>query len=322
VERPCVLDRADDVLAPMRDDAGDVADRGDVAEELVRRLEEAAVGEVVVLDARESEREGLLAEAHVAFRVLEELGRAPLPDGPRARGLEARRLVLRGEALVLGGDHPAALLLGDRRRLLFKLVREEEGSAAAALVEEVELLRTQHEDAAEEELRAALRVRLRLGEREGGAPAPAPDLPALDPEALAERLDVADEIPRRVRDEGGVRRRAAAAALVEEDDLLRGGVVEAAQRGRAAAPRPSVKDDDGLARRVAADLPVDRVPIVALELPRLLGLDRGLERARLGAPRRRVHRRRADGRVRARRVLHREGGRLGVRGGSREGTMR
>src|SRR3546814_16253864 len=56
VQVPGVLDRADDVVAAMDDDAGDVGDLAHVAKQLVVDLEDAAVAAVMVVDQREGNR--------------------------------------------------------------------------------------------------------------------------------------------------------------------------------------------------------------------------------------------------------------------------
>src|SRR3546814_4395555 len=56
-------DRADNVVAAMDDDAGDVGDLAHVAQQLVVDLEEAAIDEVVVLDPRECQREARVGMA-------------------------------------------------------------------------------------------------------------------------------------------------------------------------------------------------------------------------------------------------------------------
>src|SRR3546814_8636262 len=63
VQVPGVLDRADNVVAAMDDDAGDVGDLARVAQQLVVDLEEAAIDEVVVLDPRECQREARVGMA-------------------------------------------------------------------------------------------------------------------------------------------------------------------------------------------------------------------------------------------------------------------
>ena len=53
VQGPGTAHRADHVIAALHDDAGNVADARHVAQQLVVDLEEAAIDEVVALDARE-----------------------------------------------------------------------------------------------------------------------------------------------------------------------------------------------------------------------------------------------------------------------------
>ena len=66
-------------------------------------------------------------------------------------------------------------------------------------------------------------------------------------EVLAQRLDVRDEVPRRVVDERRVRRALAAAALIEEDDPVRGGIEEAPVVRLRPEARSSVQEDHRLA---------------------------------------------------------------------------
>src|SRR3546814_8083717 len=77
VQVPGVLDRADDVVAAMDDDAGDVGDLAHVAQQLVVDLEEAAVDEVMVLDPREGQREARVGVAVGEVRIdVQEAGRS------------------------------------------------------------------------------------------------------------------------------------------------------------------------------------------------------------------------------------------------------
>ena len=55
--------RADDVVPSLHDDRGDVPDAADVVEQLALALQETAVHEVMALDARDRERERVLAPA-------------------------------------------------------------------------------------------------------------------------------------------------------------------------------------------------------------------------------------------------------------------
>ena len=89
---PGVLDGRHHVVAAVHDDAGDVPDASDVGEQLVVALEEAAVDEVVALDARK--RDGVV----VGSELLDALGvlykrqrRCPPTRTRRARPRAARR---------------------------------------------------------------------------------------------------------------------------------------------------------------------------------------------------------------------------------------
>ena len=78
-------------------------------------LEEAAVDEVVALDPGEGDGVVRLAEGGHSRRIGEERKRCALPHAPGTRGREADVRVVAGEALVVGGDHVAALACRDRR---------------------------------------------------------------------------------------------------------------------------------------------------------------------------------------------------------------
>jgi hypothetical protein len=58
---------------------------------------------------------------------------------------------------------------------------------------------------------------------------------------------------------------ASAVALVEQNDAVRLRVELPPLAGRAAGARPAVHHDDGLARGVPADLPIDAVAVADIE---------------------------------------------------------
>ena len=127
-------------------------------------------------------------------------------------------------------------------------------------------------------------MRLRVGEGERAAPAPAEHQPALDAEVLAQPLDVGHEVPGRVLAQLGVRRALAAAALVEEHDAPARGIEVAAVVGLDAAARAAVQEDGLPARGVADLLVVERVERRDLEEAALERLDRRIEIAHAGPP--------------------------------------
>jgi hypothetical protein len=146
----------------------------------------------------------------------------------------------------------AALVFGDRSDELLPFVRIERGSAAF-LVQPVELVLLEQEDTAKDQLGNPLGVRLGVGERERGAPASAERLPFLDPGDLgAELLDVLDKVPGGVVLEVRERGLLAATALVEHQDLVLVRVELPAVVGARCAARSAVKEDHGLAVRIAA----------------------------------------------------------------------
>ena len=130
---------------------------------------------------------------------------------------------------------------------------------SAALVEPVDLLLAEEEDAAEDEFGDAIGMSFGIGERESGAPGSAEHLPALDAEVLADFLDVGDQVPGGVRFERRVGRALAAAALVEVHDAVLFGVEEAALFGIGAAAGTAVQKNHRLAGGIAAFLEVDLV---------------------------------------------------------------
>ena len=75
---------------------------------------------------------------------------------------------------------------------------------------------------------------------------------------------------------------AAAAALVEHDDAVELRIEEAAMHGRRTGARAAVQEHDGHALRIAALLPIDRVPPV--DRQHAAGVGRDL-REQIGAKR-------------------------------------
>src|SRR5690606_16205686 len=109
LELPRVLNGAHHVVAAVDDDARDVGDPVGIPEELVLDLEEAAVHEVVVLDAGEGEGELRILVALREVLVDVEVAGRPLPHAPGPGGRETGGLVITGEAAVEGADEIVAL---------------------------------------------------------------------------------------------------------------------------------------------------------------------------------------------------------------------
>ena len=135
-------------------------------------------------------------------------------------GREARpRLVVTGEAAVVGAERGRPRSSGGIGAT-YSSQASGKMRVGAALVEPVDLLLAEEEDPPEHELGHALGVRLGVGQRQRAPPRAAEDLPPVDPEVRAERLDVGDEVPGRVVLERSVRRALAAAPLIEEHDAV------------------------------------------------------------------------------------------------------
>ena len=205
------------------------------------------VEEVVGLNAREGERELILFVVAGENGIGQELGGGALPTAPDLRSRESHGRIIAGEAAVVGGEQIAALCLWDVGEVRFPSIRIED--RRAALVEPVDFLLAEEEDAAEDEFGDAIGMSLGIGEGEGGAPGSAEHLPALNAEVLADFFDVGDEVPGGVGFERCVGRALAAAALVEVHDAVLFGVEEAALFGIGATAGAAVQKDHGLAGR-------------------------------------------------------------------------
>ena len=109
-----------------------------VGDQLVVGVEEAAIDEVVALDAREGERVMVLGEAAHPVGIGQERKRLALPGAPGAARLRAARFgIVVGQSPVIGRDHVAPLALGDHAGIVLEGLGED--PAAAFLVEPFEL---------------------------------------------------------------------------------------------------------------------------------------------------------------------------------------
>src|ERR1017187_7332216 len=209
------------------------------------------------LNAREGEGEHVLFIRSGEITVGHELRSGPLPSAPDLRRRKPHCRIIAGKAAVVGGQQIATLSLRDVGEVWLPRVGIED--RRTALVEPVDLLPTEEEDAAEDELCDAIGMGLGIGECEGGTPRSAEHLPALNTEVLAEHFDVGDEVPSGVGFERRVWRTLAAAALIEVNDPVLFGVEEAALFRIRAATGPAVEKDYGFATGVTAFLEVNLV---------------------------------------------------------------
>src|SRR5690348_10537144 len=108
---PGALHGTDDVVAPLYDDARDVADAVHVVEELAVGAEESAVDEIMAFDACECLGEAILVEFGDVVRGWTQIAGGAFPDGPRLRRTPSHLGIITREAGVVGAHHVGALSL-------------------------------------------------------------------------------------------------------------------------------------------------------------------------------------------------------------------
>ena len=221
VQRPGVVQRADGVVAAMHDDARQMGDLRHVTQQLVR-LEKGVVDEVVALDTGDGQRSVRLAEALDHLGIRAQGGGAPFPGRPGLGRVHLGDLVGAGQALVESLHQIAAFVWRNRREVVLPVVGEQ--AAGALLVEPAEFLRPTQEDAAQNQPVHALRMRLRIGQRQGRAPGAAEQHELVYPQVLANAFDIADQRLGGVVLQTGVRGGAATATLIEGDDTVEIGI--------------------------------------------------------------------------------------------------
>ena len=119
---------------------------------------------------------------------------------------------------------------------------------------------------------------LRVSKAQCGSPGDAKNRPAVDVVKLPQRFDIGDEVVGRVGAQIGVgvawqRTAAPGVSLVEEDGLIRIGVEVAASARRESGTGTAVKIHSRNAGRVAAALPVDRMPVADSQHSAVIRLD-------------------------------------------------
>jgi len=180
------LGRADHVVAPLHHLGRDMRYAAHMGQQPVLRQEQV-VREVVRLDPRQAQRSAVLREACHRVRARQQ-GAATafvLAPGPRRRQVHQRVGV--AEPPQVGPQDVAPLL---RRQVLDEGCPGIGEDAAKAGQEPLHLRPAAEEDAAQHAARHPLRMRLGIGEREGRAPGPAKQQPALDAERSPQRLDI------------------------------------------------------------------------------------------------------------------------------------
>ena len=194
---------------------------------------------------------------------------------PRPRRRQVHRGVAVGEPAVVVAQQVRAFLRRQRFRERPPRLRKD---VAHAVHEPVDLRRGGEKDAAQHEAQNAVRMCLRVRQRQRRAPRPAEDQPALEPELDAQVFDVGHQVLRRVVGKRGRRRRASRAALVVQHDVPERGIIEAAVMRQATAARPAMQEHQRNAVRVAARLPLHDVDGIERQAPGGIRLDLGKER--------------------------------------------
>src|SRR5690606_7720026 len=275
VQLPSGFGRTHHVVTPLDDHGRNVPQRPDSIDQLGLRLEEAAVDEVVRLEARNRDSEVGIGKVLLALLVREQRAQHTLPDRPGSSKSDLLLLVAAREAPMIRGEQVVALVFryapGEFTPVLGK------DRIRAAPVEPVELLAAHEEYAAQDQLRYRVRMSLRIGERKRAAPRASEDEPPVDLEPTPQPLDVRDEVPGRVRLERRKRAAAPAPALVERDDSIAPRVEEAPRVPVSAPARSAVHEQRGLAARIAALLVIDAVSVADVEIAGLERLDRRIQ---------------------------------------------
>jgi hypothetical protein len=112
----------------------------------------------VGLDAREGEGELILFVVAGESGVGQKLGGGALPSAPDLRSGEPHGRIVAGEAAIVGGEQIAALGLGDVGEIRLPGIGIKD--RRAALVEPIDLLLAEQEDAAEDEFGDAIGMSL------------------------------------------------------------------------------------------------------------------------------------------------------------------
>ena len=167
---PRALHRANHVVTALHDHRWNFTNPADILNELIVAAEEGPVDEVMAFDSRESRRVVIFLESRNVVRIQAQKARGPFPDGPRSGGLAHDLRIFAGEPFVVCLDHLRTFGFRDGGNVLLPQIRKECAGAAGVLIEPVDLPLAQEEDAPQDQLGNAIRVCLRLGQRERGAP--------------------------------------------------------------------------------------------------------------------------------------------------------
>ena len=147
--------------------------------------------------------------------------------------------ILAGQTAVVGSKQIATLRLRNVRQIRLPGIRVKNRSTA--LIEPLDLLSAQQEDAAQDQLSDTLWMAFGIGKGQRGAPGTAEYLPALDAQVRPEFLYVRHQVPGSIVIQRCVRRALTATSLVEADNAVFLGVEKATLLGLRATAGTAVE---------------------------------------------------------------------------------
>ena len=248
--------RTDHVVATLHDLRRDVRDGVHPTEQAFGRQEQP-VGEIMRLDPRQAQRRAVLREGSHRVRARQQGAARSLIDRPGARRLHVDGRVGIGQPAQIGAQQIAALRLGDvagEGRVHFG---EDRGQP---MHEPFHLRLAAQEHATQHRAAHPARMRLGIGQRQGGAPRTAEQHPGIDVQVPAQRFDVVHQIRRRVAGQAAERAGSAGAALVEDDHAPERRIEEAAMHDASPGAGAAMQEQHRPAARIAHLLPVHDMP--------------------------------------------------------------
>src|SRR5690606_12365083 len=129
------------------------------------------------------------------------------------------------------------------------------------------------EDSAQDQGRDPGGMRLSIGQRQGGAPRAAEDVPAIDAAHFAQALDVSNQILSRVFPQFPQERGATGPPLIEDNDAIGRRIEEAPMIGCSPGAGASMEKEDGLAVGLSRLFPVKLVQCAHAQAASGIGLD-------------------------------------------------
>ncbi len=262
--------RTDQIIAALDDDGGDVAQHADIVEQRVFG-QKAAILEVMRLDSRQPQSDAGVGKGGDRLGAGQQGRARPLEHAPRPGGGHVHLRVRVDQPPVISRQQIVALVLGQKLGKAAPGLGKHRGDT---IEKPVDLLLPAQKDAAQHQPETALGVAFGIGQRQGAAPRAAEQQPALDPQPLAQRLHVADEVVRGVVGQLSQGFRAAGAALVEDDDAIVIRVEEPAVDRRRAGAGSAMQEHRRRPIGIAALLPIHLVRPAQLERAGLIRLDR------------------------------------------------